>query len=458
MTDVQTPPFPVPAEPDPSQPLGSMANPAMIDALDGEFYGRSHEMYEELRANARLSRVRLRFAEGDEEPTEEERRAMQASPFVPELWMATHYDDVNTVLLDDDNFSVNPRSGMTPEQIAMMEQQTGQDFLPLSRSLLTIDPPDHTRLRRLVQPYFGGRAMEALKPSIQKLADDLLDEAEAAAAARGESAPDRAIELVSQFAYPLPVAVISDMLGVPAGDREKVQAWTEQLLARRSQVMTPEQRQGLEDFAQYMRDLCDHKRHEPADDLITFLVQAEDEGGKLDENETLSMIFLVFIAGHITTVNLIGNSVVALLSNPEQLAKLRQDPSLARNTVEETLRYWGPAESTFGRVALKEMEIGGCPVHAGERVMVSLASADRDPAKFANPDVFDISRPDANRHVAFGKGIHVCLGAPLARAEGEIALATLLRRYPEMRLAVPASDVEWRSTFLRGFREVPLLV
>ena len=265
------------------------------------------------------------------------------------------------------------------------------------------------------------------------------------------------MELVREFAYPLPVAVISDMLGVPPEDRDKVQAWTEQLLARRARVLTPEQREGLNNFVQYMRDLCAQKRAVPGDDMISFLVRAEDEGGKLDEDETLSMIFLVFIAGHITTVNLIGNSIVALLSNPEQMAKLRQDPALTRNTVEETLRYWGPAESTFGRIALSDMEVAGCPVHKGERVMASLASADRDPAKFANPDAFDISRPDANRHIAFGKGIHVCLGAPLARAEGEIAVATLLRRYPELRLAVPADQVEWRSTFLRGFREIPLL-
>ena len=463
MTDTQAPPmpqFPPMAEPDPSQPLGSMANPAIIDALNGEYYGRAYDLYARLRENGRMSRVRLRVADGDVEPTEEERQAALASPFVPELWMVTHYDDVNALLLDDDNFSVNPATGLTPEQLAMMQEQAKQagEFLPLTRSLLTLDPPDHTRLRRLVQPYFAGRAMEAMRPAIQRIADDLLDTADAAAAARGETAPDRALELVSQFAYPLPVAVISDMLGVPEEDREQVKVWTEQLLSRRSRVMTPEQRENLEAFAQYMRDLCARKRARPADDLISFLVQAEDQGTTLDENETLSMIFLVFIAGHITTVNLIGNAVVALLTYPDQMATLRRDPGLARNAIEETLRYWGPAESTFGRIAKVDIEVAGCPIHAGERIMSSLASADRDPAKFANPDVFDITRPDANRHVAFGKGIHVCLGAPLARVEGEIALATLLRRYPEMRLAVPAGDVQWLSTFLRGYREIPLLV
>ncbi|MFM9106038.1 MAG: cytochrome P450, partial [Chloroflexota bacterium] len=457
----EMPQMPALPEPDPTQPLGSMANPAIIDALEGDFYARSYAMYEEMRANGRMSRVRLKLADGDVEPTEEEKQALRATPFVPELWMLTHYDDVNAFLLNDDDFSVNPATGMPPEQLAMMEQQAqaqGEAFLPLSRSLLTIDPPDHTRLRRLVQPYFAGRAMEAMRPAIEQLANDLLDAADAAAAARGQSAPDRALELVAEFAYPLPVTVISDMLGVPEADRARVRVWTEQLLGRRFRAPDEEQRRGVEEFGQYMRDLCSRKRAEPGDDLISFLVQAEDEGGKLDETETLSMIFLVYIAGHITTVNLIGNSVVALLTHPAQMAAIRRDPSLTRNAVEETLRYWGPAESTLGRIAVRDTMVAGCPIHAGDRVMSSLASADRDPGKFANPDVFDISRPDANRHVAFGKGIHVCLGAPLARVEAEIALAVLFRRYPELRLAVPAGDLAWRSTFIRGFREIPLLV
>ena len=264
------------------------------------------------------------------------------------------------------------------------------------------------------------------------------------------------MELIAAFAYPLPVAVISEMLGVPREDWPTVRQWTELLFTRRGPTLTDEQRANLDAMSGYFRALADRKRAEPADDLITFLVQAEDEEDRLDDTELLSMIFIVYVAGHITTVNLIGNGVVALLSHPDELAKVRADASLARNLVEETLRYWGPAEQTFPRIALEEVNLDGVVIARGERVMVSLAAADRDPARFADPDRFDVSRADANRHIAFGKGIHACLGAPLARAEGEIAFATLLGRYPDLRLAVPVTEITWRENFLRGFRAIPV--
>ena len=165
----------------------------------------------------------------------------------------------------------------------------------------------------------------------------------------------------------------------------------------------------------------------------------------------------MYLAGHVTTVNLIGNGVVALLTHPEQFAKLKADPGLAKNAVEETLRYWGPVDFIGRRFATEDLEIAGTPIAEGEQVAVSLAGANRDPERFADPDTFDISRADANRHVAFGKGIHVCLGAPLARVEGQIAFETLIRRYPDLRLAVPADEIQWGGSFLRGFRQVPLL-
>ena len=165
----------------------------------------------------------------------------------------------------------------------------------------------------------------------------------------------------------------------------------------------------------------------------------------------------MYLAGHVTTVNLVGNGVVALLTHPEQLAKLKADPGLAKNVVEETLRYWGPVDFIGRRIATEDLEIAGTRDRAGEQVAVSLAGANRDPERFADPDAFDISRADANRHVAFGKGIHVCLGAPLARVEGQIAFETLIRRYPELRLAVPEDEIDWSGSFLRGFRQVPLL-
>jgi cytochrome P450 len=187
------------------------------------------------------------------------------------------------------------------------------------------------------------------------------------------------------------------------------------------------------------------------------MVLMEDEGDTLTEEETLATVFLMYLAGHVTTVNLVGNGVVALLTHPEQLAKLKADPGLAKNMVEETLRYWGPVDFIGRRIAKEDLAIANTPIAKGEHVAVSLASSNRDPERFADPNTFDISRPDANRHVAFGKGIHVCLGAPLARVEGQIAFETLIRRYPELRLAVSEDEVVWSGNFLRGFRQVPLL-
>ena len=192
--------------------------------------------------------------------------------------------------------------------------------------------------------------------------------------------------------------------------------------------------------------------------MISRLVHVEEDGDILDEEEILATVFLMFLAGHVTTVNLVGNGVVALLTHPEQQAKFQANPGLlARGVVEATLRYWGPVDFIGRRIAREDVEVGGTVIAKGEEATVSLASANRDPERFANADVFDISRADANRHVAFGKGIHVCLGAPLARVEGQVAFATLFQRYPELRLAVPAEEVRWGGSFLRGFARLPVL-
>jgi cytochrome P450 len=218
-----------------------------------------------------------------------------------------------------------------------------------------------------------------------------------------------------------------------------------------------EVRSGLREFISYLRDLFEAKRHAPTDDMISRLLHAEEDGDVLDEDEILATVFLMFLAGHVTTVNLIGNGVVALLTHPEQLAKLKANPELAGGVVEETLRYWGPVDFIGRRIAKEDVEVGGTVIPKGEQATASLASANRDPERFENPGVFDITRPDANRHVAFGKGIHVCLGAPLARVEGHVAFTTLFRRFPKLRLAVPAEDVRWGSSFLRGFARLPIL-
>jgi cytochrome P450 len=425
-----------------------------LDIADPNFMADAYDTYADLRAKGPVTRVR--FAGGAEEAASEDSGEQRGFFGNQETFFVTHYDEVVATLLDR-RFSVDPRSGMTAEQVEQQEAQTPEEFRLLSRSIISIDPPDHTRLRKLVQPSFTGRGIQALRGSIQQVVDDLLDEAERDAAERGEAAPDRRMDLIEAFAYPFPVTVISDMLGIPREDRETIRGWTEDLLRVDRGRMDEEVRAGLREFIDYLTELFERKRLAPADDMISRLVHAEEDGDVLDEDEVLATVFLMFLAGHVTTVNLVGNGVVALLTHPGQLAKLKADPGLAKGVVEETLRYWGPVDFIGRRIAREDVEVGGTVIPAGEQATVSLASANRDPGRFADPDVFDITRADANRHVAFGKGIHVCLGAPLARVEGQVAFDTLFRRYPDLRLAVPAEEVRWGGSFLRGFARLPVL-
>ena len=433
----------------------------LLDISDPQFMATAYDTYNELRNKERISVVRFTAGNQDADKSDEEKK--QRSPreefFNRESFFVTHYDDVVSTLLDD-RYVVDPRSMMTPEQRAAAEADAPEEFRPLSRSLLSIDPPDHTRIRKLVQPSFTGRGMEAMRPAIQQVADTLLDRAEADAAARGETPGSRQMELIRSFAYPFPVAVISNMLGIPPEDREQIRGWTENLLRvdrGRDEAMNEQVRQGLKDFTAYLQDLFERKRRHPDDDMISRMVVATEDGDVLTEEEMLATVFLMYLAGHVTTVNLVGSGVVAVLSHPEQEKLLRNDLSLSKNLVEETLRYWGPVDFIGRRFATQNIELEGEEIPRGSQVAVSLGAANRDPEKFANPDVFDITRADANRHVAFGRGIHVCLGAPLARIEGQIAFETLFRRYPELRLAVPVEEIMWSNNFLRGFRQIPVL-
>jgi cytochrome P450 len=428
--------------------------PAELDIGDPDFMADAYDTYADLRAKGPVSRVR--FRSGAEEASGDDREEQRGFFGGQETFFVTHYDEVVATLLDR-RFSVDPRSGMSPEQVEQEEAQTPEEFRLLSRSIISRDPPDHIRLRKLVQPSFTGRGIQALRGSIQQVVDNLLDEAERDAAERGEAASDRRMDLIEAFAYPFPVTVISDMLGIPREDRETIRGWTENLLRVDRGRVDEEVRAGLREFIDYLRDLFERKRRAPTDDMISRLVHAEEDGDVLDEDEVLATVFLMFLAGHVTTVNLIGNGVVALLTHPDQLAKLKADRELAKGVVEETLRYWGPVDFIGRRIAREDVEVGGTVIPTGEQATVSLASSNRDPARFANPDVFDITRADANRHVAFGKGIHVCLGAPLARVEGQVAFSTLFRRFPELRLAVPAEEVRWGGSFLRGFARLPVL-
>ncbi|MGH2616546.1 MAG: cytochrome P450 family protein [Thermomicrobiales bacterium] len=432
---------------------GATADVVELNISDPQFMATAYDTYAELREEGPVTRIKFRSGfEGEESGSPRDRM------FNTETYFVTKYDDVISTLLDD-RFSVDPKTVMTPEQ-REKTPEAPEEFRPFARSLLTIDPPDHTRIRKLVQPSFTGRGMEAMRPGIQEIVDNLLDRAEREAAARGETAPNRRMELIEALAYPFPVAVISDMLGIPREDRQKIRGWTQNLI-RVDRGNDPEKqeevRAGLREFTAYLTGLFARKRVEPTDDMISRMVLIEEDNDVLDEEEMLATVFLMYLAGHVTTVNLVGNGVVALLTHPEQLAKLQADPGLAKNVVEETLRYWGPVDFIARRIATEDLEIAENPIAKGDHVAVGLASANRDPERFVDPNAFDITREDANRHVAFGRGIHVCLGAPLARVEGQVAFETLIRRYPDLRLAVPADEIKWGGSFLRGFGQVPLL-
>jgi cytochrome P450 len=325
------------------------------------------------------------------------------------------------------------------------------DSLEDGRPFLFLDPPDHTRLRGLVSKAFTPRVVENLRPRVQELVDSLLD----AAIERGS------LEVIEEFAYPLPVVVISEMLGVPAEDHEQFKGWS-RVLARAldpeymaTQEQINERMGAFMEFAQYFFGLFAARRADPRDDMITALVQAEEEGDKLTESELLSTCILLLVAGHETTVNLIGNGALALLRNPDQAELWRKDPSptLARGAIEEFLRYDPPVQLT-GRIALTDLEVGGHPVVKGEQAILLIGSANRDPEQFPDADRLDITRAD-NRHLAFGFGIHHCLGAPLARIEGQMALKGFVDRLPNAHLTVEQPEYK-ENVVLRGLASLPV--
>jgi cytochrome P450 len=438
-----------------------LASSTVLDRSSPEFLAKAHAVYSDLRALGPVVRapVAVDISAGAHAEGTPERQAHSARG--QERFFVTQYDEAVSALLDD-RISSDFRTAMTPQQREHLSKAMPEEFRPIAYSLIVLDPPDHTRLRKLVQPNFTARAMEALKPRVQRLVDELLDTAERTAAERGETAPERRMDFIEAFAYPLPIRVISDMLGIPAEEQEMVHAWAERLLQSEPQqgMVNKEARAGLTAFTRYLEGLFERKRRAPADDMISQMVHVQEDGDKLSQQELLSMVFILFFAGHVTTVNLIGNGIVALLKHPDQHARFLADPSgMAKGMVEETLRYWGPVDYLgTPRIVKEDMELGGTHVPKGSTLSVGLASANRDPERFANPDAYDITRPDAHRNIAFGKGIHVCIGAPLARLEAQIAFETLFRRFPKLRLAVPADELRWGTgVAMRGFNHIPVV-
>lgn len=376
---------------------------------------------------------------------EQYRQAHQHGPFIMQGSTAyvVGYEEARQVLGDYKRFIKDYRNLLPPEELSDQPGTTGM-FNLLYDNMLSADPPDHTRLRTLVGKAFTHGQIRALQSRIQEIADGLID----------DFAPAGTVDLIDAFAFPLPIIVICELLGVPAVDRDRFRRWSHAFIGIADSRFS--YMQSLSEFVQYIGQMIAERRAHPRGDLISGLVHAEEEGVQLSEQELYSMIALLIVAGHETTVNLIGNGLVALLQYPDQAALLRRDPALIDAAVEEFLRYAGPVEMATERYAAEDVTVGGTVIPRGTTVIVILAAANRDPGRYQQPDALDITRSD-NKHVAFGYGIHYCLGAPLARLEAKIAFNTLLARLPGLRLAVPTTELQYtQGTIVRGLARLPV--
>jgi cytochrome P450 PksS len=360
------------------------------------------------------------------------------------LWLLSRYDDV-AALLRDERFKKNRRHALTKEQLRKLPW-TPPMFRPLERNMLDLDPPDHTRLRSLVHKAFTPSLVEQMRSRTQAIADELLDRI----VWTGE------MDLIKDFALPLPMTIITEILGVPRKDHDKFHKWSQAVVSLTSPSPTLRVLPSVWKFIRYLRQFFKLRRRDPQDDLVSALIKAEEAGDKLNEDELLAMVFLLLIAGHETTVNLIGNGTLALIENPNEMNKLLSEPSLVKPAVEELLRYTSPVFTTTERYAREDTTIHGVTIPQGEMTLGVIGSANRDETAFENPNELQITR-EPNRHLSFGQGIHFCLGAPLARMEAQIAFTTLLQRVPNLRLTKPSSSLHWRpSIFLRGLAALPL--
>ncbi len=361
-------------------------------------------------------------------------------------WLVVGYREAMGAL-NDPRLSKDMHAALSSGAGVVAEGLPGPDF---ARHMLTVDPPDHTRLRKLVSAAFSPRRVEALRPHVQEIIDDLLD----GIAAQGPSAR---VDLVASFAFPLPFTVICELLGVPQHDRAPLAEGFTKLLVP---TTTPEEyasaKAGSDAVVALLGSLVTTKQSAPGDDLVSALISARDGDERLNDQELLSTIFQLIVAGHDTTASLIGNGLVALFRHPEQLAELRRDPDRIPAAVEEFLRYDAPVPHSTFRYTVEPVSIGGVAIPAGSQVIICLAAANRDAGKYPDAEDLDIDRA-ASRHLAFGHGIHHCLGAPLARMEGHLAFASLLHRFPELAPAVPPSALHWShgdGLVLRGLSEL----
>jgi cytochrome P450 len=364
-------------------------------------------------------------------------------------WLVVSYEEARAAL-NESRLSKDMHAALETGSGVVAEGLPGPAF---ARHMLTVDPPDHTRLRRLVSAAFSVRRVEALRARIQAITDDLLDDI-------ARQGPDSQIDLIAAFAFPLPFTVICELLGVPQDNRAPLgEGFTKLLVPISNPAEYAVAKEASDAVVSMLKALVEAKQVNPGDDLVSGLIDARDGKENLDSQELLSTIFQLIVAGHDTTASLIGNGVVALLRNPAQLAELRADPARTPRAIEELLRYDAPVPHSTFRYTAAPLTLGGMEIPAGEQVIICLAAANRDADRYARPEELDVGR-DAARHLAFGHGIHHCLGAPLARLEGTIALESLLRRYPELSLAVPSSDLRGGhgdGLVLRGLSELPVI-
>lgn len=358
-----------------------------------------------------------------------------------EAYLITRHDDALEAFCDP-RLTSELREAADPRLL----EQVPAGCRGVLRSMIRVEAPDHDRLRRLVSTAFTARRVSGLRPRIQEITDRLLDAV----------APLGRADLIEDLALPLPVTVIGELLGVPPGDRGGFQEWTDVMLAQRPDRPDPEvAERAWRRMWSYLEGLLAAKRDRPGDDLLSGLIAARDDERRLDEDELVAMAFLLLVAGYVTTVNLIGNGIAALLAHPGQLKLLRDDPRLLPNAIEEFLRFDGPVNPGVVRIAATDLEIGGRPIPRGATVVIATAIAGRDPAAFPDPDQLDVTRPE-NPHLAFGHGAHYCLGAPLARLEGRIAIGSVLRRLPDLALTVPYGELRRPVVGLRGPVRLPV--
>jgi len=384
----------------------------------------------------------------DPHPTYHRLRSEQPIAYNAEQddWLLTRWADCIAVLRDP-RWSSNPETRGEKRFTGPQVQEFDDVGL---RTMLFLDPPDHTRLRRLVSKAFTPRRIERLRDHVREIADELLSDVE----------PGQPFDVMATLAYPLPVIVICELMGVPVEDRHLFEGWSSDATRLLDGDIDEEtfQRGVLAAmyFINYFNTLFEARRAEPQDDLVSGLIAVEESGDVLTEEELRSIVLLLFVAGHETTMNLIGNGLFALMQHRDEWDRLVADRSLAPSAVEELLRFDGPVHVT-GRIASEELEIGGQVFPRGSQVTTLLAAANRDPDRFPDPDRLDIGRAD-NQHLTFSHGIHYCLGAALARLEGQVVFDTLASRYPSLHLAVDPDEIEYREHFvLRGLKALPVV-